>query len=60
MNWLFVTRALFGNYINEVWSYVRINDRIHFAGSDLVKWVKVLGRFVGVVRVRLELGFGGI
>ena len=41
MNWLFVTRALFDHYIYihiyEVWPYVRIGDRICFAGSELVK-----------------------
>ena len=38
VNWLFVTRALFGHYhIYEVWQYVRISDRICVARSELVK-----------------------
>ena len=56
-----LTRAPSGHYyVNDVWPYVRISDRIRFAGSDWVKWVKVLRRFVGVIRVRLELGFEGV
>ena len=47
-------------YMYDVWPYVRIYDRIRFAGSDWVKWVKVLRRFVGVIRVGLELGFEGV
>ena len=52
-------RMLFGHYMNEVCLYVRISDRIWFAESELVKWVKALQKFVGVVRVGLELGFEG-
>ena len=55
-----LTRAPSGHYVNDVWPYVRISDRIRFAGSDWVKWVKVLRRFVGVIRVGLELGFEGV
>ena len=54
-----VTWTLFGHYMNDVCPYVCISDWIRFAGSELVKWVKALRRFVGVVRVRLELGFEG-
>ena len=59
VNCLLVMRMLFGHYMNEVCLYVRISDRIWFAESELVKWVKALQRFVGVVSVKLELGFEG-
>ena len=56
-----VTLTLFRHYTkNEVCPYVRICDRIWFAGSELVKWVKALRKFVGVIRVELELGFEGV
>ena len=56
-----VTRPMFGHcYMNEVYPYVCISDRIWFTRSELVKWVKTLQRFVGVVQVGLELGFKGV
>ena len=53
-----LTWPMFGHcYIDEVCPYICISDRIYLAGSELVKQVKALRRFV---EVKLELGFEGV
>ena len=47
-------------YMNEVCLYVRISGWICLAGSELVKLVKALQRFVEVKGVKSVLGFEGV